>query len=322
MSRVLLLMPSYVTTVESFLVYCMNERRMSPHTIRAYRLDLRRFEEFLSAGCPNLDLKVIRKEHLRRYQHSLMRLKPRSVGRRMAALRSLFNYAESERLISTSPFEGLRLRIRLGRALPRTLSRWTVERYFRTLYIRPATTPRALLRQRQDIAIMELFFGAGMRVGEVSRLATEKVDLDAGSIRVDGKGARERIIPIVSDELKTALSSYAGDRSQANGVSPRFFIQFPSGRALSEDSIRRRVRRIARLAGVGHVTPHMFRHTFATMLLDRGADLRVIQRLLGHSSIVTTTIYAQVTEHSQRKVLNAANPRILIKSGRIKPPDN
>lgn len=315
-------MASYVTTVESFLIYCISERRMSPHTIRAYRLDLRRFDEFISADRADLDLESIGKEHLRRYQHSLMRLKPRSVGRRMAALRSLFNYAESERLIATSPFDGLRLRIRLGRALPRTLSRRTVERCFRTLYARPTTTPHARFRQRQDIAIMELLFGAGMRVGEVSRLATEKIDLEAGSIRVDGKGARERIIPIVSDELKSALCSYAGDRSQADGVSPRFFIHFNGGRDLSEDSIRRRVHRIARLAGVGHVTPHMFRHTFATMLLDRGADLRVIQRLLGHSSIVTTTIYAQVTEHSQRKVLNAANPRILIKSGRIKPPDN
>lgn len=317
-----MVMASYLTTIEPFLTHCISERRMSPHTIRAYRLDLRRFGEFLSAGYPDVALEHLGKEHLRAYQQSLLRLKPRSVGRRMAALRSLFNFAESERLISVHPFEGLRLRIHVGRSLPRTLSRRTVERFFHTLYDRPATTLTALLRKRQDIAITELLFGAGLRVGEVTNLVAEKVDLDSGSIRVDGKGARERFIPIVSEELKCALGVYVRDRSQIVGASHRFFIHAPNGHRLSEDAIRRRIHLLARLAGVGRITPHMFRHTFATMLLDRGADLRVIQRLLGHSSIVTTTIYAQVTEHSQRKVLTAANPRILIKSGRINLHDN
>jgi integrase/recombinase XerD len=186
------------------------------------------------------------------------------------------------------------------------------------LYNRLTTTPRAALRKLQDIALVELLFGAGLRVGEISNLSTERIDLDSQSVRVNGKGARERLVPIVSDELKAALNGYAQVRAPFTPEEGHFFFSQRSGSRLSEDSIRRAVRRMARAAGIGSVTPHMFRHTFATLLLDRGVDLRVIQKLLGHSSIVTTTIYAQVSEHSQRKVMTSANPRLLIKSGRLK----
>lgn len=311
-------MSTYANISQSFLNYCRNERRMSQHTVRAYRLDLDRFGEFLAAHHQSVALADISKEHLRTYQQLLAHLKPRSVSRRMAALRSLFYYVENEKLIAVSPFEGLRLRIRIGRSLPRTLGHKTVERVFRTLYNRPATTAVATLRKQRDIAVVELLFGAGLRVGEISNLSSERIDLDSESIRVDGKGARERLVPIVSGELKTALSEYAQCRSTSDPQSLRFFVNQKGGRRLSEDAIRRTVHRLARAAGVGRVTPHMFRHTFATLLLDRGVDLRVIQRLLGHSSIVTTTIYAQVSERSQRKVMTSANPRMLIKSGRLK----
>jgi integrase/recombinase XerD len=311
-------MASYINISESFLNYCRDERRMSQHTVRAYRLDLDRFGEFLATHHPSIALRDISKDQLRAYQQTLTHLRPRSVGRRMAALRSLFLYAENEKLIVSSPFEGFRLRIRIGRSLPRTLGHKTVERFFRTLYNRPAATANAKLRKQRDIAVVELLFGAGLRVGEVANLSSERIDLDSESIRVDGKGARERLVPIVSGELKSALGDYAQSRRASDPESLRFFVNQRGGRRLSEDSIRRTVHRLARSAGVGRVTPHMFRHTFATLLLDRGVDLRVIQRLLGHSSIVTTTIYAQVSEHSQRKVMTSANPRMLIRSGRLK----
>ncbi len=311
-------MSSFTHISESFLNYCRDERRMSRHTVRAYRLDLARFGEFLAAHHPSVAMRDISKDHLRSYQQTLTHLRPRSVGRRMAALRSLFLYGENEKLMAVSPFEGFRLRIRIGRPLPRTLGHKTIERFFRTLYNRPAVTMGAKLRKQRDIAVVELLFGAGLRVGEVANLSSERIDLESESIRVDGKGARERLVPIVSGELKSALGDYAQLRRASDPESLQFFVTPRGGRRLSEDSIRRTVHRLARKAGVGRVTPHMFRHTFATLLLDRGVDLRVIQRLLGHSSIVTTTIYAQVSERSQRKVMISANPRMLIKSGRLK----
>ena len=311
-------MASYNNSTESFLNYCRDERRMSTHTVRAYRMDLSRFGEFLSAYHRPIALAALSKEHLRAYQQSLGHLRPRTVCRRMAALRSFLFYAENEKLIAANPFEGFRLRLRIGRTLPRTLGHKTVERIFRTLYNQPTSTPAARLRKLRAIAVVELLFGAGLRVGEVSHLSAERIDLDSESIRVNGKGSRERLVPIVSGELKSALSDYAQSRSLTKPDAPDFFVNQSGQRRLSEDAIRRTLHRLANAAGVGRVTPHMFRHTFATLLLDRGVDLRVIQRLLGHSSIVTTTIYAQVSERSQRKALASANPRMLIKSGRLK----
>ena len=308
-------MATYNNVSNSFLQHCRDARRLSSHTVRAYRLDLKRFGEFIHPRYPDVDLRDLTKDHLRAYQQTLQSLKPRSVGRRMAALRSLFAYAESEKLIGTSPFEGIRLRIRVGRPLPRTLSSRTVERFFRALYNRPEPTLRSRRRKLRDIALVELLFGTGLRVGEVAHLSAERIDFESDSIRVNGKGARERLVPIVSAELKTALRNYFETRRASDEASRYFFLNQRSDRHLTEDAIRRAVHRVARSAGIENVTPHMFRHTFATLLLDRGVDIRVIQRLLGHSSIVTTTIYAQVSEHSQRKVLLSANPRILIRTG-------
>lgn len=312
-------MASFSKISTLFLANCQHERRLSGNTVRAYQLDLLRFGEFLAS---DPDIGEIVKEDLRAYQQSLIDLKPRSVGRRMAALRSLFNYAEFDGFVIRSPFEGLRLRIRTGRTLPRVLPRKNIERFFRALYNRPARTVRAKERKLQDIAVIELLFNGGLRVGEVASLSPDQVDLESNSIRVNGKGARERLVPIVSAELKVALRNYADIRPTNTETNNRFFVNPRDGRSLSEDSIRRIVRRLAALANVGRITPHMFRHTFATLLLERGADIRVIQRMLGHSSIVTTTIYAQVSEQSQRKVLSAVNPRLLFKSGRQKPVDN
>jgi len=310
-------MASYLSTSDSFLKYCRDERRLSAHTIRAYRLDLIRFWEFVGPRFPLLELEGVSKDHLRAYQQTLTYLKARSVSRRMAALRSFFVYAESEKLVAYSPFDGLRLRIRTGRSLPRALGQKTIECLFRTLYRRPVTSPQAKMKKLQDIVLMELLFGAGLRVGELTNLDVERIDLESRSVRVNGKGSRERIIPIVSAELLGALTDYARTCHHSGADGRCFLIGRNRRSPLSADAIRRAVHRMAKAAGVGRVTPHMFRHTFATLLLDRGVDLRVIQRLLGHSSIVTTTIYAQVSEYSQRKVMLSANPRQLIKSGRL-----
>lgn len=314
-------MVTYPQAIESFLQHCLSERRLSPHTIRAYRLDLTRFEEFMDAFDKQVPLGGLTKEHLRAYQQSLAPLRPRTVCRRIAALRSFLHHAEQEKIVSVNPFDGFRARVRIGRPLPRTIGQKAVERFFRALYRREAQSARAQARKQRDIAIVELLFGTGLRVGELSGLSDERIDMESGSIRIHGKGSRERLVPIVSEELRNALAEHSRQRPAANGPRPLFFNR-AGHRPLSEDSIRRVIRRVARDAGLGKVTPHMFRHTFATLLLDRGMDLRVIQRLLGHSSIVTTTIYAQVSERSQRKALESANLRALVRAGREKPQDN
>jgi len=151
-------------------------------------------------------------------------------------------------------------------------------------------------------------FATGMRVSEVSNLKVGAIDFVRESVMVPGKGKKERQIPICNPEVIAALKAYAAidDRE---GRSSNFFFTNRFGRRLSEQSIRMAIRRHGKSAGLDRVTPHVFRHTIATMLLEEGVDLRFIQNFLGHSSIVTTTVYAHVNDKSQRAILSHRHPR-------------
>jgi integrase/recombinase XerD len=169
--------------------------------------------------------------------------------------------------------------------------------------------PVALRRRLQEIALLEMLFSTGMRVSEVVSTDLSQVDMDRQVISVHGKGNREREIPIVCDAFQEALSQHLIERR--NGDSTRNVPLFVNrrGARMSDQSVRAILRRHASRAGVRRITPHMLRHTVATLLLEDGVDLRYIQRLLGHSSITTTTIYVQVSERSQRQVLVRRHPR-------------
>jgi integrase/recombinase XerD len=155
-------------------------------------------------------------------------------------------------------------------------------------------------------------FSTGMRVSEVSNLLVTTVDLDRGAVLVRGKGNKERLIPICDVEVHSALAAYLAIQSAEREADDAFFFTNRFGRRLSEQSIRMALKRHAKAAGLEKITPHVFRHTVATMLLEQGVDLRFIQRFLGHSSIVTTTIYAHVNDKSQRDVLSHRHPRRLL----------
>lgn len=204
--------------------------------------------------------------------------------------------------------------MRLGRSLPRTVSLASVKTLFKKAYGKPVDgTVNGPLGKRalRDIALLELLFSTGMRVSEISNLLLDSVELVKGSILVQGKGNKERRLPICGRELSSALTQYLKSKSTERNESNYFFTN-RFGNRLSEQSIRMVVARHAKQAGLPKITPHVFRHTVATMLLDQGVDLRFIQTFLGHSSIVTTTIYAHVSETSQRRVLTRLHPRRLI----------
>jgi len=161
------------------------------------------------------------------------------------------------------------------------------------------------------VALVELMFSTGMRVSEISNLRVTTVDLERKAVLVRGKGNKERLIPICDAEVHSALTAYVaiqGTRQEINA----FFFTNRFGRRLSEQSIRMALKRHAKAAGLEKITPHVFRHTVATMLLEQGVDLRFIQTFLGHSSIVTTTIYVHVNDKLQREVLGHRHPRRLL----------
>lgn len=295
-----------------FLQHCAQERKFSRHTVKAYRLDLRGFGAFLKLSNSASSPQDLTCERLRDYARSRAHAKPRTIRRNIACVKSFLRFLFSEGRIAKDLSVEWRGGVKLGRSLPRTISHPAVKSMFVTAYRAPESRRRReLIRLARNRALIEILFCGGLRVSEVSDLLVTSVDLGDEVIRVNGKGSRERIVPIVSAQLRQALRRWLELRQRHHPNTPLLFTN-RNGRRLSDQSIRNIIRRIAETSGAGRVTPHMFRHTLATQLLEEGVDLRHIQRLLGHSSITTTTIYAAVSDRSQRESLLSRHPRRLI----------
>ncbi len=304
--------------VAQFLFHCQYEKNLSPKTLKAYSIDLRQFREYLEAEHGVTDLGGIDKTVLRAYVKSLFGgLAEKSVKRKVAAMKSLFHHLEREDEILVNPFRKLDIRIKEKKRLPRTISLADLERLFRHVYRlkagirdRESNAYHVLIR---DIAVLELLFATGARVAEVCNLGTADVDLRKGQARILGKGGRERILPFWDDELSRVLGEYF-DQSREPGRKQRdaashFFLN-RRGRRLSEQSVRMSLRKHAQGAGLPRtITPHMLRHSLATLLLEEGLDIRYIQHLLGHTSIATTQIYTEVRSDGQRRALAQKHPR-------------
>jgi integrase/recombinase XerD len=208
-----------------------------------------------------------------------------------------------------NPLAGFRNEVRVGNILPRTIARSTVRSLLHSTHYQSENTHTAAVRKIKETALIEMLFATGVRVSEAVAANIEDVDMDRLVISVRGKGNREREIPIVCDELRLALSRQIGARTR--GVTQHSGPLFVSrnGNRVSDQSVRAILRRHALKIGAQKITPHMLRHTVATLLLEDGVDLRHIQLLLGHSSIATTTIYVHVSGQSQRQVLARHHPR-------------
>jgi integrase/recombinase XerD len=303
-------------SIALFLNHCEFERNFSGHTVKAYRLDLAQFVRFTLAKGTTADVSAVHRSLMREYARSLHHYKPRTQRRKLASVKSLFGFLEREELIESNPTRSVKLDIRLGRLLPRTMSFATLQTFFQQLY-RNRNWRFECDQSRdlaiRDVALFELLFSSGMRVSEISNLRVSTVDLERGAVLVRGKGNKERFIPICDREVRSALVAYVTNL-RAERPETAYFFANRFGRRLSEQSIRMALKRHAKAAGLERITPHVFRHTVATMLLEQGVDLRFIQAFLGHSSIVTTTIYAHVNDKSQREILNIRHPRRLLGS--------
>ena len=213
----------------------------------------------------------------------------------------------------------MEVRIKEARRLPRTVPLAELRSLFRHLYAAKrscadAASPeyRALVR---DIAVLETLFATAARVSEVCQLLAADVDLLHGRVRIMGKGGRERVIQVCDAEALAALREYGALASADGGGAPHFFRN-RRGRRLSEQSVRALLRKHVGATGIARrVTPHMLRHSVATLLLEEGVDIRYIQQLLGHSSITTTQIYTQVTDLQQERILSSHHPRRRFRTG-------
>jgi len=300
--------------VSQFLFHCRYEKNLSPKTLKAYSIDLRQFLEHLAAELQIATLEAVDKIALRAYIKSLFGpLKEKSVKRKVATLKALFHFLEREDAIAVNPFRKMDVRIKETRRLPRTIPLPDLKRLFKHLYRLKQDHPdrdsyayKALVR---DIAVLEVLFATGARVAEVCHLKNEDVDLRRGRVKILGKGGRERILQLCDEEALEAVRAYRGLWQEEVGKNSYFFHNRLGGR-LTEQSVRAGLKRYAGIAGVGgRLTPHMLRHSVATLLLEEGVDIRSIQTILGHSSLLTTQIYTHVQEGQQRKILTSRHPR-------------
>ena len=297
--------------VEIFLQHCKLERALSHQTLKAYEFDLAQFSENIRAS--SLTIGDINKGSIRVHLAWLdSRYQPRSVKRKIATLKSFFTFLEQEEFLDASPFRKLRLRLERERNLPRTISPATLTRLLEDAYTLCHQQEAKTKKHREivrDIAVLEFLFSTGVRVSELCRLKVSDVDISRWYVKVVGKGKRERVIPLCDSATQKALQEYCGlfeDDLQSEG---NFFLNRDK-RPLSDQSVRQIIKKYASLSRISEkITPHMFRHTIATLLLENGVDIRNIQKLLGHSSLAVTEIYTHVSLAAQREALGRRHPR-------------
>lgn len=295
----------YSSYIQRYLDYCRLQKDLDAKTVKAYRIDLEQFDCYL--GEQGL---VISKESVLDYISFLnANYKERSVKRKVASIKVFCGYLSEEKMLGENPFLGMRLKLPHSRNLPRVIPLRVIEAMLLEAHrqIKSATTEARRRSALRETAVMELLFATGMRVSELCGLRCQDVDLEDGLVRIRGKGRKERMIQIENDEVRYSLVEYR--KVEVASDMPSFFLN-RCHRPLSDQSVRMILDKYAQqVSAQQHITPHMFRHSFATLLLDADVDLRYIQHLLGHSSISTTQIYTHVSSSKLRRILATKHPR-------------
>ena len=301
---------------EQFLAHCRFSRNLSENTLRAYTIDLAEFAAYFGASravadCSRADLRGFL-QHL----FDTRGLKETSVKRRMACLKVMFRWLETEESIPLSPFHLMSLGIRLPKRLPRALTEREVQAIIATLTQRlglPANNGyhrRPIERAVQNgkfndlitLVAIEIMVTTGVRVGELTAIRLADIDLAEATIRIIGKGDRERRVFLVDRDLANLVTAYLAVRAPL-AITEHLLVT-SIGRPADPELLRKLLRSVAVAAGIERrITPHMLRHTAATRLLEAGVDIRFVQTLLGHRSISTTEIYTAVTDQSLKRML-------------------
>lgn len=294
---------NYRSHIEGFFNYCIFHKKLSEKTIRAYRIDLTQYSAFS---------KELTKESLWTYiEHLNKQFKPKTVKRKLATLKAFIHYLLLQDLIDYNPFDKIETSIREPLLLPKTIPLDTIAKLISFSYeqIRKAKTDYQFSCAVRNAAIIELLFATGGRVAEICTLVPEDVDLLGGTVKFYGKGSKERVVPIENHAVLGILNRYRMLFEERIAEGKFFFIN-RLGQRTSEQSVRNMINNYCKGCGISlHITPHMFRHSFATLLLEEDVDIRYIQRMLGHSSITTTQIYTHVTSSKQKEIIRTKHPR-------------
>ena len=297
-------MDNLETIITDYLDFCQYQKRLDAKTLKAYKTDLKQFKEFTDRQTT-----VQAAEAYISMLHQVYR--PKTSKRKIASLKTFFHYLEYKDIIKINPMNKIQTKFREPATLPKTIPLHTIETLLSFMYKQKKLASNGCQAKYilRDIAVVELLFSTGIRVSELCSLKQRDIDLCERSILIYGKHAKERKIQLVNNDVLSILYEYqneCADKIQACG----WFFTNRLHKKLSEQSVREIINKYASLAGIGiHITPHMFRHSFATYLLEADVDIRYIQEMLGHSSIKITEIYTHVTMSKQKDILASKHPR-------------
>lgn len=292
-----------IKEMEQYLEFCKYRKELNRNTLKAYRIDL---EQYLSFIKKDFLLKARIEEYITELHK---KYKQKTVKRKIASIKAFYRYLEEEeRLEGSYPFTKIRVKFKETESLPRIIPRNDIERLLNYMYdVMKQSGQEATIYR--DLSVIEMFFATGARVYEISNLKIQDIDLDNGIIKLFGKGSKERYVQIGSPEVLEVVKEYYRLNQQEIDKSGFFFVN-RQGKRFSEQSIRRMIRKYSCQAGISiHITPHMFRHSVATYLLEEGVDIMYIQKILGHSSIKTTQIYLHIASKKQMEILKERHPR-------------
>ena len=282
--------------IENYLRVCADAKGLSPLTLKAYKIDFKQFSTFMDGkDCLSKECLCEYIEHLHR------RYKPKSAKRKVACIKAFYHYMEMEDMIEINPFHKIKVKYKEPFVLPKIIPLPDVQSILRYAYqiYHNAKTDYQYESRLRNIIILEFLFSTGMRVSETSNLKIEDLNLSSNTIMIHGKGSKERMSCILNKDISKLMKHYLTIRK----YNSEYAFTNKLGKQYSDQSIRNMVNSYAQAAGVTlHITPHMFRHTFATALHDEDVSLRYVQQLLGHSSIVTTQIYTHISTNKIKHI--------------------
>ena len=294
--------------MQRFLNHCKIRKALNDKTIKAYKIDLRQFDQFTD--------NKFSKDVICQYIDMLHeKYKPKTIKRKIASVKAFTHYLIIEEVIEINPFNKIDISFKEPTMLPKTIPLNVINSILAHTYdsLSQVKTEYQKRCTTRDIAVLEILFATGARVSEICNLIPSSVDLTNHTIKIFGKGSKERMIQIENPDVLKALQEYY-ILFQEDIKSSGFFFVNKLHTRLTEQSVREIICKYTAMTEYDiHVTPHMFRHSFATLLLEEDVDIRYIQKLLGHSSIITTQIYTYVAMSKQKEILSTKHPRNRIK---------
>ena len=290
--------------LESYYEDCEFRKRLNEKTIKDYTIDLNQYLEFITTT--EINQKIINE-----YIHYLNKkyLKYKTIKRKIASVKAFYSYLEYEEIIDYSPFNKIKTKIKEPKLLPKTIQKDYIDKIIHLLLkdLKNSKTEFQKKISLRNITLISVMFSTGIRVSELCNIKLKDIDLLEKKLKIFGKGSKERILYLGNSNVVQLCQMYLTYNNTCKKNEYFFLNKF--NKKLSEQTVRILLKKIeSELELSTHITPHMFRHTFATTLLEKGVDIRYIQNILGHSSISTTQIYTYVTYSKQKEILTNKNP--------------